>query len=176
MTHYRPPSNLPDPTPEDGYEFRWVRTAMLGDADNRNVSMRYREGWEPCLAEDHPELMIMSDVNSTYEGNVVIGGLMLCKCSTEKMEARNKYFAEQANQQALSVDHNFMRENDPRMPLFNFAIGARQWRQQPHLTVLSQLTDLADITMDHIANSKSRTPTAPPFSSEMLLRSWRLEL
>ena len=117
VTHYRPPSNLPDPTPEDGYEFRWVRTAMLGDADNRNVSMRYREGWEPCLAEDHPELMIMSDVNSTYEGNVVIGGLMLCKCSTEKMESRNRYFEQQASQQASSVDHNFMRENDPRMPL-----------------------------------------------------------
>jgi len=117
VTDYRPPSNLPDPTPEDGYEFRWVRTSMLGDADNRNVSMRYREGWEPCLAEDHPELMIMSDVNTSYEGNVVIGGLMLCKCSTEKMEARNKYFAEQADQQASSVDHNFMRENDPRMPL-----------------------------------------------------------
>mgnify|MGYP003628830840 CR=1 FL=1 len=63
VTHYLPPSNLPDPTPQDGYEFRWVRTAMLGEDDNRNVSMRYREGWEPCLAEDHPELMIMSDTN-----------------------------------------------------------------------------------------------------------------
>ena len=81
VTDYRPPSNLPDPTPQDGYEFRWVRTAMLGEKDNRNVSMRYREGWEPCLAEDHPELMIMSDADTTYEGNVVIGGLMLCKCS-----------------------------------------------------------------------------------------------
>ena len=39
VTDYRPPSNLPDPTPEDGYAFRWVRTSMLGDADNRNVSM-----------------------------------------------------------------------------------------------------------------------------------------
>ena len=53
-THYRPPSNLPDPTPQDGYVFRWIRTSMFGETDNRNVSMRYREGWEPCLAEDHP--------------------------------------------------------------------------------------------------------------------------
>lgn len=117
VTEYRPPSNLPDPIPQDGYEFRWVRTSMLGEADNRNVSMRYREGWEPCAAEDHPELMLISDVNSTFEGNIVIGGLMLCKCATEQMEARAKYYDTQAHSQAESVDQNFMRENDPRMPL-----------------------------------------------------------
>jgi hypothetical protein len=117
VTHYLPPSNLPDPTPQDGYEFRWVRTAMHGEPDNRNVSMRYREGWEPCLAEDHPELMIMSDTNTVFKDNVVIGGLMLCKCLTEQMEARAGYYAGMANDQAASVDQNFMRENDPRMPL-----------------------------------------------------------
>ena len=117
VTHYRPPSNLPDPIPQDGYNFRWVRTSILGEPDNRNVSMRYREGWEPCLAEDHPELMIMSDVNSTFEGNIVIGGLMLCKCSKELMEARDEYYNTKSKEQATSVNQNFMRENDPRMPL-----------------------------------------------------------
>jgi hypothetical protein len=117
VTEYRPPANLPDPTPQDGYSFRWVRTSMLGEADNRNVSMRYREGWEPCMAEDHPELMIMSDVNTTFENNVVIGGLMLCKCSTELMEARDRYYDNRSMEQATSVNKNFMRESDPRMPL-----------------------------------------------------------
>jgi hypothetical protein len=117
VTEYRPPSNLPDPTPQDGYAFRWVRTSMLGEGDNRNVSMRMREGWEPCLAEDHPELMIMSDVNTTFAGNIVIGGLMLCKALTEQMEAREKYYLQQAQQQAASVDQNWMRESDPRMPI-----------------------------------------------------------
>ena len=83
VTDYRPPSNLPDPTPQDGYEFRWVRTAMLGEKDNRNVSMRYREGWEPCLAEDHPELMIMSDADTTY------GLRSGCKCGS-KLYARKR--------------------------------------------------------------------------------------
>jgi len=117
VTEYRPPSNLPDPIPQDGYEFRWIRTSMLGEADNRNVSMRSREGWEPCLSEDHPELMIMSDMHTAYEGNIVIGGLMLCKCSTELMISREAYYANKAGQQAASVDQNFMRENDPRMPV-----------------------------------------------------------
>ena len=81
--------------------------------------MRYREGWEPCLAEDHPELMIMSDRDTDFEGNIVIGGLMLCKCSAELMQSRNEYYQGLARQQARSVDENYMRENDPRMPLFS---------------------------------------------------------
>ena len=108
---------LPDPDPQEGVEFRWIRTSTLGQSDMTNVSAKYREGWEPCLAEDHPELMIMSDADTTYEGNVVIGGLMLCKCSTELMQKRADYYRSMASDQAASVDQNFMRENDPRMPL-----------------------------------------------------------
>ncbi|MBC8368295.1 hypothetical protein H8E52_12885 [bacterium] len=119
FTEFTPPSNLPDPTPQDGYVFRWIRTDVLGEPDNRNVSMRYREGWEPCLASDHPELMIMSDENTKFVDNVVIGGLMLCKCTTEIMKRREDYYTKLAREQAESVDHNFMRENDPRMPLLD---------------------------------------------------------
>ena len=90
---------------------------MFGEADNRNVSMRYREGWEPCLATDHPELMVMSDDDTTFVDNIVVGGLMLCKCSTELMKQREKYYQGMAKDQADSVDQNSMRENDPRMPL-----------------------------------------------------------
>jgi hypothetical protein len=61
--------------------------------------------------------MIMSDDDTKFEDNVVIGGLMLCKCSTELMDQRSGYYAGMAKDQAESVDQNFMRENDPRMPL-----------------------------------------------------------
>ena len=71
---WEPPQVLPDPTPEEGYAFRWIRTGILGADDNVNVSKRFREGWEPVLAEDHPELMLVSDRNSTFKGNVEIGG------------------------------------------------------------------------------------------------------
>ena len=114
---YLPPTNLPDPLPEPGYVYRWVRTSILGDADNRNVSMRMREGWEPVLAEDHPELMIASDRGSTFEGNIEVGGLVLCKTLAENMAKRDRYYSQMAQRQMQSVDQNFMRENDPRMPL-----------------------------------------------------------
>jgi hypothetical protein len=36
----------------------------------------------------------------------------------EMVEQRREYFAEQNQAQMESVDNNFMRENDQRMPLF----------------------------------------------------------
>jgi len=111
------PSALPDPNPTEGVEYRWIRTASLGQSDMTNVSSKMREGWEPVKAEDHPELKIMSDVDSKFKGNVEVGGLLLCKNSTENMEARRDYQKEQANSQMQAVDNSFMKESDPRMPV-----------------------------------------------------------
>ena len=111
------PSALPDPTPQDGVEFRWIRTSALGQSDMTNVSSKFREGWEPVKLEDHPELKIISDVDSKFKGNVEVGGLLLCKNSTENMEARRDYQTEQAKSQMQAVDNSFMKESDPRMPV-----------------------------------------------------------
>ena len=116
---YIPPQQLPDPDSQLGYAFRWVRTALGGQPDTRNVSVRRREGWEPVRAEDHPELMLSLDDASKSSGNVEIGGLMLCKAPVEKAEARQAHYEALSQQQIQSVDNNFMRENDPRMPLFS---------------------------------------------------------
>jgi hypothetical protein len=69
------PETLPNPTPEDGYVYHWVRISTMGQADTGNVSSKLREGWEPVRADAHPEI--------------------------------------------LPDDNSLMRENDPRMPLFN---------------------------------------------------------
>jgi len=112
---YVPSSALPDPTPEPGYTFRWVATHVLGQLEPTNVSRKMRDGWEPVKAVDHPELMI---VGNEKTGNVEIGGLMLCKMPTERNEAISEYYNKQARSQMESVDNHFMRNNDPRMPLF----------------------------------------------------------
>jgi hypothetical protein len=52
-------------------------------------------------------------------GNVEIGGLMLCKMPDELAQSRNDYYARQNSAQMDSVDNNFLRNNDPRMPLFS---------------------------------------------------------
>jgi hypothetical protein len=114
---WKRPSALPDPTPQDGVEYRWIRTSSLGQADMTNVSSKFREGWEPVKLEDHPELKIISDVDSRFKGNVEVGGLLLCKNSTENMDARRDYQSDQAQSQMQAVDNSFLKESDPRMPV-----------------------------------------------------------
>lgn len=112
------PDTLPNPTPEEGYAYRWIRIATRGVPDATNVSSKLREGWEPVKAEDHPEFAL-TDKDERFEGNILQGGLLLCKAPTELVQERNDYYENQARSQMHSVDNNLMRENDPRMPLFN---------------------------------------------------------
>ena len=114
---WKPPSLLPTPLPSPGVKYRYIRSSSLGDADVKNVSSRFREGWVPVKAEDHPELEIMTDPESRFKDGVEVGGLLLCKTSEENVEARNDYYAKRTKSQMDSVDNNYLRENDPRMPL-----------------------------------------------------------
>ena len=87
-----PASSLPEPDPRDGIRHRWIRTSMLGQADNTNVSQKMREGWVPCL--------------------------LLCAIPIETLEKRDEYYDKVARNQIEAVDNNFLREEDPRMPLY----------------------------------------------------------
>ena len=112
------PSNLPNPIPQPGWVFRWIRTSLLGNSDNPNVSKKFREGWQPCRSEDHPELQIhMMDYKSEWadKGNVEIGGQLLCKMPKEKAEARDAHFRKLASNQIDSVDNVYFKDQDSRM-------------------------------------------------------------
>ena len=104
---------------ERGYGYRWIRVATQGQVDATNVSSKLREGWEPVKAVDHPEITVVTVEQEKFRDNVVIGGLMLCKAPIEMVNERNDYYNQQNESQINSVDNNLMRENDPRMPLFN---------------------------------------------------------
>lgn len=116
---WTPPQILPAPKEQPGWVFRWIRTSIMGVPDPTNTSAKLREGWEPCKAEDHPELMLQADPNSRFKGNIEIGGLLLCKAPEEMMKQRDDFYLKQAQSQMEAVDNNFMRTNDQRMPLFN---------------------------------------------------------
>jgi len=119
---WRPASDLPEPTPQPGWVFRWIRTSYMNAPDPRNVSTARREGWVPCLAKDHPEIDLSFDSRAASQGsnqNIEIGGLMLCKLPAEVANQRDAYFQNATKMQTESVDRNYMRENDPRMPLFS---------------------------------------------------------
>lgn len=114
-----PPELLPTPNPEEGYEFRWIRVSTLGTSDPMNVSSKLREGWEPVKASEHPEIQLMGTGDKPrFADSIEIGGLILCKTPKEFVQQRNAHYQQQTDSQMSSVDNNFMRENDPRMPLF----------------------------------------------------------
>lgn len=116
---WMPPQLLPDPTPEAGYAFRWIRVSTLNAADPINISSKLREGWEPVKASDHPEIRLFgSTPDARFPDSVLVGGLLLCKTPAEFIDQRNAFYGQQAEQQMQSVDNSFMRESDPRMPLF----------------------------------------------------------
>ena len=115
---WMPPQLLPNPNPEPGYGFRWIRVSTLGTDDPMNVSSKLREGWEPVKASDHPEIQLMGGGKNRYPDSIEIGGLILCKTPSEFIKQRDDYFQKQADGQMSSVDNNLMRESDPRMPLF----------------------------------------------------------
>ena len=116
---WAPPALLPDPTPEEGYAFRWVRISTLNADDPVNISSKLREGWEPVKASEHPEMQMYGTTQGRFPDSIQVGGLLLCKIPAEFMDQRSEYYRKQAEAQMQSVDSNFMRENDPRMPLFS---------------------------------------------------------
>jgi len=118
-TAWKRPEVLPSPTPEEGYVYRWIRVANQGQVDATNVSSKLREGWTAVKASDHPEITLVTIENDRFKDNVVIGGLMLCKAPVELVNERNEHYSQQTASQMNAVDNNLMRENDPRMPIFN---------------------------------------------------------
>lgn len=116
-----PPQTLPDPNPQPGVVFRWIRVSTQGNFDATNASAKFREGWVPCKAEDHPEMQLFNDPtsNSRFKDNIEVGGLLLCRNSEAAMKQRTEWFARQAQSQMDAVDNSFMQSSDARMPLFN---------------------------------------------------------
>jgi len=109
---------LPEPDKEPGYAYRWNRVSTLNEYDQRNITGKYREGWEPVSSEEQPKFKLLVDPNSRFSGQIEIGGLLLCKCPIEFMDQRNTHFDKLTRSQTEAVDSNLMRQSDARMPLF----------------------------------------------------------
>lgn len=115
---WKPPELLPEPDKVPGFAYRWIRVSTLNTADPRNLSAKLREGWEPVKIEEQPKFALLADPTSRFKDNIEIGGLLLCKTPVEFVDQRNDYYAKTTREQTEAVDNNFMRQNDPRMPLF----------------------------------------------------------
>jgi hypothetical protein len=117
-TAWQEPSVYPEPDHRPGWAHRYIRISLLGASDPSNISLKLREGYEPCKAEDYPELMVHAAVDGRFKGNIEVGGLLLCRIPEEFMVQRESHFAKKSKQQMESVDNTFLRQSDPKMPLF----------------------------------------------------------
>jgi hypothetical protein len=115
---WAPAELLPEPDKQPGFNYRWIRVSTLNNADPRNLSAKLREGWEPVKITEQPKFQLLIDPNSRFKDNIEIGGLLLCKTPSEFVEQRNEYYANQTHAQTQAIDNSFMRESDPRMPLY----------------------------------------------------------
>ena len=115
---WMPPELLPEPDKQAGYAYRWIRTSTLNQADPRNLSAKMREGWEPVMLEEQPKFQLLVDPNSRFKDNIEIAGLLLCQTPEEFVSQRNSHYQKQAENQMDAVDSSFMRQSDPRAPLF----------------------------------------------------------
>jgi|TARA_R100001594_G_scaffold65356_1_gene99560 hypothetical protein len=112
------PDVLPQINREEGKSYRWVRTSSMATGDPQNVSSKFREGWEPVKASEHPEAFTMPDRESQFEDSIEIGGLLLCQNDEEITRQRDAYFSDRTDANTESVDSNYLREGDARMPMF----------------------------------------------------------
>ena len=117
-TAWAPPEALPSPYPRDGWKHRWIRISSMGNADPKNISSSFREGYEACKAEEYPELMMHETTEGRFKGNIEVGGLLLCRIPAEFLVQKAEYLAKKNEATMQAVDNNLMRESNPKMPIF----------------------------------------------------------
>lgn len=128
---WRPANALPSPEPQDGYTFHWKRKSMMGQDDPGNMARARREGWIVCMIKDHPEFAddFAAFGAESSNGIIEMGGLVLCKIPVELAVSRKEYYSDHTQRETESVNNNFMREQDRRMPLFNESSSRTQFRK-----------------------------------------------
>ena len=99
-----------------GLRFRWLRTEVPGQPgvpDTRNISRRFREGWVPTPAHEHPELQMQSESHSRWPEGIEIAGQLLCQIGQSIVDARNTYYRQMAGRQMQAVDNSMFSMNAP---------------------------------------------------------------
>ena len=112
---WAPPSSLDAPPAPDGYKFRWIRAETLGQADNKNLNARLREGFELVRADSSEQYPTIQE--GKYQGVIGVGGLLLAKIPTEIVEERMAYFSQQTRDKEEAIANDLLKEQHPSMPI-----------------------------------------------------------
>ena len=118
---WKNPSLLETPEAPEGIRYYWVRDEVLGEADDKNVISRQRQGYTPVLADELPDgYMFTTEEHRKLEGSIVRSGdLILMKIPEELAQQRESYFHNKTRQLDRSIDAELNRHNSSEMPIHN---------------------------------------------------------
>ena len=114
---WTPPSSLDAPPAPDGFRHRWIRSESLGFDDQKNISGRLRSGYELVQASEYKDQGYPVVETGKHTGVIGVGGLLLARVPNEIAEARQKYYAEKAQDADDAVKTDLLRDQHPSMPI-----------------------------------------------------------
>ena len=116
-TVWTPPSSLDAPPAPDGYHHRWIRSETMGFDDTKNMAGKLRSGYELVRADEYPETDYPTINDGKYQGVIGVGGLLLARISTERVQSRKEYFDNLTNQKDEAIENDLLKEQHPGMPI-----------------------------------------------------------
>ena len=123
---WSPPSALDAPPAPEGYKHRWIRTEVRGQSDTKNMSSRFREGYEPVRADEYPDFEAPTIEDGRHAGCIGVGGLILARIPIETVQERKSFFDNKTEGQMEAVDNDYFR--DGSHPSMSVAKPNRQTR------------------------------------------------
>ena len=114
---WTPPSSLDAPPAPDGFRHRWIRSESLGFEDQKNISGRLRSGYALVMASEYKDQGYPIVESGKYTGVIGVGGLLLARVPIEIAKARQKYYAEKAQERDEAVKSDLLRDQHPSMPI-----------------------------------------------------------
>ena len=114
---WTPPSSLDAPPAPDGYRHRWIRTAVLGFDDTKNMSGKMRSGFELVRADEYPDSQYPQMKDGKYAGVIGVGGLVLARIPEEIAKSREDFFKKQTQAKDEAINNDLMKEQHSSMPI-----------------------------------------------------------
>jgi len=116
-TPWKPPSSLDAPPAPEGYIHRWIRSAVMGVDDTKNLSARLREGFDLVRADEYPDFHAPTIQDGVHAGVIGVGGLILARFPLETQAERAAYIKSKSDGQQEAIDNDMLREQHPSMPI-----------------------------------------------------------
>ena len=114
---WTPPSSLDAPPAPDGFRHRWIRAEVVGFDDTKNMSGKFRSGWELVRADQYPDVDYPTVNEGKYAGVIGVGGLLLARIPEEIAKSREAFFAKQTKARDEAVNNDLMKEQHSSMPI-----------------------------------------------------------